>query len=345
MKNQYYGDINDYKKYSLIRHLTGEGELGAAVCWVLTKDDNLSDGGKVNYLRNPKKWRKYDPVVFEQLRKDVLINGTRSVENLEHSKILTNCKFYTKLIKDEVEERNKFFKEFYEFSNDADLIFFDPDNGLEIKSVPRGRTKSSKYLYWNELKLFYSNGSSILLYQHFPRQSRKYYINHLVDKVFELIKADMVFSYATSHVLFLLIPQLDRKYFFRDRNRIISKKWREQIKIVEHHRKPRTNLITMNNNLTSDQQLENILQMSVKSSALGVIFGLSNIFMHVTNYYSITFTVINVYPLENYKAIFNKLEMSFRTTWSVTFNGSINPSITNTMTLNSSNGTYSYSIG
>lgn len=264
MKNQYYGDINDYKKYSLIRHLTGGGELAAAVCWILTEDDSLSDGSKINYLRDPEKWRRYDPIVFEKLRKDVLVLGVRSVGNLEHSKILTNCKFYTKHIQDEIRERDKFFNEFYHFSNDVDLIFFDPDNGLEIKSVPRGRSKSSKYLYWNELKLFYNTGSSILLYQHFPRQNREYYINNLVDRVFELTKTDVVFSYVTSHVLFLLIPQLEHKFYFRLRNMIISKSWRGQIKIKEHFRDSHANVITMkSNNLTSGQHLENFLQISV----------------------------------------------------------------------------------
>lgn len=245
MKNQYYGDINDYKKYSLIRHLTGEGELGVAVCWVLTEDDNLSDGRKINYLRNPEKWQRYDPIVFEQLRKDVLIRGLRQVENLEHSKILSNCKFYAQPIKDEAKERDKFFNEFYRFSNNVDLIFFDPDNGLEIKSVPRGRIKSSKYLYWNELEFFYNTGSSILLYQHFPRQNREYYINHIVDKVSELINTDVVFSYATSNVLFLLIPHREHESFFRMRNTIVSKNWRDQIKIKEHYRNCHTNKIIM----------------------------------------------------------------------------------------------------
>lgn len=260
MKNQYYGDINDYKKYSLIRHLTGEGELEAAVCWVLTEDDNLSDGSKIDYLMNPEKWRRYDPVVFEQLRNDILIRGLRRVENLEHSKILSNCRFYTQPIKDEVKERDRFFDEFYRFSKDVDLIFFDPDNGLEIKSVPRGRTKSSKYLYWNELKLFYNKGSSILLYQHFPRQNREHYINNIIDRVFESTKVDVVFSYVTSHVLFLLIAQLEHESFFRMRNTTITINWRDQIKIKEHYRDSQKNIITMKyTNLTTRSKVRESL--------------------------------------------------------------------------------------
>jgi hypothetical protein len=45
MKNQYFGDINDYHKYGLLRQLGKGGQLTTAVCWMLTPDDGRSDGG------------------------------------------------------------------------------------------------------------------------------------------------------------------------------------------------------------------------------------------------------------------------------------------------------------
>jgi hypothetical protein len=39
VRNQYFGDINDYRKYGLIRALTNHGELRTTVCWMLTPDD------------------------------------------------------------------------------------------------------------------------------------------------------------------------------------------------------------------------------------------------------------------------------------------------------------------
>ena len=44
MKNQYFGDINDYRKYGLIRLLTGAGQLKTAVCWMLAPGDPLPAG-------------------------------------------------------------------------------------------------------------------------------------------------------------------------------------------------------------------------------------------------------------------------------------------------------------
>jgi len=37
MKNQYFGDINDYRKYGLLRTLTG-GQIKTAVCWMPPRD-------------------------------------------------------------------------------------------------------------------------------------------------------------------------------------------------------------------------------------------------------------------------------------------------------------------
>ena len=39
MKNQYFGDINDYRKYGLLRVLCNRGEIETAVCWMLATDD------------------------------------------------------------------------------------------------------------------------------------------------------------------------------------------------------------------------------------------------------------------------------------------------------------------
>jgi hypothetical protein len=43
MKDQYFADINDYRKYGLLRIL-GEG-LRVGVCWMLTKPDGSGDDG------------------------------------------------------------------------------------------------------------------------------------------------------------------------------------------------------------------------------------------------------------------------------------------------------------
>lgn len=46
MKNQYAGDINDFRKYAILRALATCG-FRVTVCWMLTPDDGGPDGRKV----------------------------------------------------------------------------------------------------------------------------------------------------------------------------------------------------------------------------------------------------------------------------------------------------------
>jgi hypothetical protein len=53
LKNQYFGDVNDYRKYGLLRALSSVTGLPVGVCWLLTMDDGRSDGEFRRYLEEP----------------------------------------------------------------------------------------------------------------------------------------------------------------------------------------------------------------------------------------------------------------------------------------------------
>lgn len=234
MKNQYFGDINDYKKYSLLRLLGGQGQIKTAVCWVLTEDDNRTDGSKIKYLEQPDKWRDYDPVLYEYLRKLVLEKGLRDVRNIEQDAVLPNCRFFKDFIYDNIESRENFFNSFHKFAKGVDLVFFDPDNGIEIKSIPRGRKSSSKYVYWDEVKASYEAGHSLMIYQHFPRRPREPFLRNLVRKLRDFVLARQVFSYCTFHVAFLLIPQPHHEEIFIENTARVSESWGDKIRVRKH---------------------------------------------------------------------------------------------------------------
>jgi len=234
MKNQYFGDINDYKKYSLLRILAEGGRIETAVCWALTEDDSRNDGKRITYLENPEIWGKYDPSLYKYLRKCVIENGNRHVSNIERSNILNNCRFFSDVIQDDAESRDQYFRKFFNFASGVDLIFFDPDNGLEVKSVPRGKRNSSKYIYWDEVKTSYESGHSILIYQHFPRKPRDTFIRNLVQqfKTFEGIRS--IISYCTNHVAFLLVPQPQHEQMFNENTTQVTQNWGDLIRIKRH---------------------------------------------------------------------------------------------------------------
>lgn len=231
MKNQYFGDINDYKKYSLLRLLSGNGRIETVVCWVLTEDDTSRDGRRTAYLERPETWGSYDPVVYEHLREHVLDNGIRNVDVIEQASVLPNCRFYKELVRDDVDSRNAYFDKFLRFAEGADLVFFDPDNGLEVKSVPRGTRRSSKYVYWNEVEASYELGHSLLLYQHLPRKPREAFVHGLLKQFNAFDQIRTVFSYSTFHVAFLLVPQPRHESMFIENSTRVSENWGDLIRV------------------------------------------------------------------------------------------------------------------
>jgi hypothetical protein len=49
------------------------------------------------------------------------------------------------------------------------LVYLDPDYGLEIKTIRRGRKRSSQYVYWSEIAALLAAGLSVMVYQRAPR--------------------------------------------------------------------------------------------------------------------------------------------------------------------------------
>ena len=163
MKNQYFGDVRDYLKYSLLRSLGRE--LSVAVCWLLTEDDLSADGRIVSYLEKPDRWRAFDPLVYDFLRLKVLEEKQRRVDVLHKAALLgDNCRLFSETVPVDDLERCRYFDRFMEYADGTGLTFFDPDTGIEPAS-----TKGPKYVHWHELDRAFRQGHSLLIYQHFAR--------------------------------------------------------------------------------------------------------------------------------------------------------------------------------
>jgi hypothetical protein len=233
LKNQYFGDVNDYMKYGLVRLLTAYGQIRTAICWMLTPNDGNTDGKCIDYLHKPECWRKYDPTLYDRLR-HIVLEKTREVYAAQSDRILPNCKFYPALLSDNPEIRVSYFAGFERISKGCELVFFDSDNGLEVKSRPYGRKYSSKYLYWREVRKFFHAGHSLLIYQHFPRVKRELFIESTAEELGERTSAHCVYSFRTPHVLFLLAAQEQHRELFEDTAKIVAATWEGQIVVQAH---------------------------------------------------------------------------------------------------------------
>ena len=226
MKDQYAGDVNDFCKYALLRRLSRD--LTLTVCWMRTPDDQRSDGARIAYLARPEVWREFDAPLFDGLR-HLVRRGRRSVCAIERARILEGARFHSALLPTALAERARYFARLEARAAGSDLLFFDPDNGLEIRSCPRGRRGSERYLYWDELARAYGRGCSVLVYQHFPRVDRRAYVRRMDGEIRDRVGAPRVFALATARVVFFLIPQRRHLRACGRRALAFAREWRDGV--------------------------------------------------------------------------------------------------------------------
>ena len=204
MKDQYFGDVNDFRKYGLLRLLTVTDHLRLGVCWMLTDADGRSDGKFRSYLNQPASYRHHDPELFDWIKRVVAEEQDYRTARIETSPLIGHTVFQSTILTDDLAQRNEYFCECATLFAGCDLVFFDPDNGLEIKKKRPGHKNSCKFLFWDEACKTFMSGSSVLIYQHFPRQKRDPFIARTAEDLRLRTGAATVFSYRTPHVLFLL---------------------------------------------------------------------------------------------------------------------------------------------
>ena len=176
------GDVGDFAKYALLRRLAGglDGHaLRLAVIWCLFPDEtHNNDGRHISYLRRPE-FAALDDELLASLSQ-IISTRSRCISKVANSGLLpestvfyeafTAARHVKQLSRTErLHERAEWLVSGLTITEKCDLVFFDPDNGLEIASVPKQHPKAGKYVYWDELTPFWRRGQALLIYHHLNR--------------------------------------------------------------------------------------------------------------------------------------------------------------------------------
>lgn len=214
MKDQYFGDINDYRKYGLLRTVSKVLREPGLIAWMLTPDDASTDGKFIQYLSEPSRWQTYDADLYATLQRLLAGPGRRSVSLIEDTDLLNGCQYFSETVPDYSVSRQHWFARLRQASAEHAWVFLDPDNGLEVKSKPFGRKDSSKFLFWREVETLWEDGKSLLIYQHFIREKRGVFTSRIMDQLAKSTPGSSTMAFATSNVLFLMAlqPHHDNKH-------------------------------------------------------------------------------------------------------------------------------------
>ena len=198
MQNRYVGDIGDFGKYGLLRTLA-DGTLRLGVVWYLFLDEKGTGDGKfIDYLCKPTakhlKLRGCDPDLYRELHKIVVEEQDRRVARIQESGILPNALYYEQSLSyapgdsrsSREVSRRSWLKGALEATREAKVVFVDPDNGIEPKSVKQWHARGPKYVFMEDLARFYERGQSLIIYQHLTRQGKA---PEQIDSLAEKLKA------------------------------------------------------------------------------------------------------------------------------------------------------------
>lgn len=234
MKDQYFGDINDYRKYGLLRSIIRVSKFRLLISWMLTPDDSTGDGKIISYLepKNQDKWLRYDEDLFRKLKDFLKNNKKREVKLMENSGLLTNATYYANRVPDCAFKRKVWVDELISQTQSSDLVFLDPDTGIEVKSTPYGCKNSSKYLYWHEVDALWSSGKSLLIYQHFPREKKADFIRRMLQALSEHTPDSLVEAFATPYVVFLMALQPKHDKFHKNILNEVQNNWKDKSGII-----------------------------------------------------------------------------------------------------------------
>ena len=256
MQDGYAGDVSDFGKYGLLNQLCsadgcGGPALSLGVLWhvpchrcVAEESATQNDGEKTAYLQPGKcqEFRQCDPDLWERMRS--LVRGRRSIAAVERSGALpAGTKYYSKpqvcgfhqsyaTQADKEERRRTWLRAGRDTVKGTDLVFVDPDNGFEPKSVDRHRKGGPKYVYYDDLGAHLKSGQSLVVYQDLARRKVPEQVIELlntVSKRFDLGKRAFAVRFRRrTSVAFLVLPSPTHSDLLSDRaQQLVDSPWGE----------------------------------------------------------------------------------------------------------------------
>jgi hypothetical protein len=182
VRHNFVNDIGDYAKYALLRQLQwcGNRPFRLGVIWYLTvHQEKNSDGRRRAHLCR-EGWDGLDSDLLA-IMKSIEIGLTSQqplhLSLIEESGILLpNTVYFSEPLPEyrglpaqRREQRNEWFSRAKKAVAGCDLIFADPDNGLEVPSVSLSSRIAGKYLTVDEVGELLATGAAVVFYQHCDR--------------------------------------------------------------------------------------------------------------------------------------------------------------------------------
>ena len=181
MQEKYLGDTPDFAKYALLKALCGS-DLRLGINWYLTLPHEVDgidnkDGETRHHASSSKSYRAIDQTLWEQLG-NFQHSDDRSISTFESSKVLPlRTKYFSEPLSfaglqsksEKLQARSDWVQRGLRKLKNTDLVFIDPDTGMEIPSKERHEKKGPKYAFYDELVPLIKRNQTLVLIQFVDR--------------------------------------------------------------------------------------------------------------------------------------------------------------------------------
>jgi hypothetical protein len=251
VQDRYVGDIGDFGKYGLLRTLCAH-DLSLGVVWYLIPDEGSDGNGThVGYLdptpTNVRRFRLCDPLLYDALG-EIVRDGSRSVRSISEQAILPpGAVFYKDPLsfdgmpgigpvatKARLDHRSGWVQGALEATQGCDVVFADPDNGLE-SGTPRHHRRRPKFAYYDELVPYLKRGQSLVVYHHLHRSySTKEQVQEQLVQVADRLGEAFALLYKRGSLrAFFVVPSVvHRSLLFERARRFVEGCWGQHFVIA-----------------------------------------------------------------------------------------------------------------
>lgn len=234
MRNQFVGDVNDFGKYGLVRYLCGvtgsamddDQKFTLGVVWYFQNGRTAKGGGNVGYLeeKNRVAYRDCDPGLLDVLGK--LVHGDqRYIARVEEADILPAAgRFYREISEysgmpntkpSERDKRKEAVRDWLtgaeKFVRGADIVLLDPDHQINLgNDPPKISANGPLYAYLDEIKAFWDNGHSLVIYHQTGGEDPRGKVRGVSDVLHDILGAEPItlrFVRGGFTLVFFVIPQ------------------------------------------------------------------------------------------------------------------------------------------
>ena len=200
--------------YSLLKAFADAG-VRVGVNWYLTENDGSNDGKFTRYLQDGS-LRKLSPDVFDAMS-TIVLKPDKSVMDVQNSGVIPDAIFYADLLKPTGSPENRkqkriawFQKSLHELS-EAELIFMDPDNGLQ-ESNEASKLGAEKYVLPDEVERYFREGCNVVYYCHKGRRTLPQWMSYkslMFQRIPEAKPAILTYHKGTQRSYVFLIHEAD----------------------------------------------------------------------------------------------------------------------------------------